>query len=509
MSFDLHEEDLRNTLFHISLEFASNKNYEEVLFAICSRIAGFVRSFTMGFGNGADAWYLFPDHHLNEIKYFRIPGNPQYNSPRLYTVRLAWPSRWQCEWFRLAELDHPTVLAVIGAAFPNSDAAVAYLESQSREGRTLTLFSLSTFRKNAGYVLVPVGQHFNEHHTLCRLLHEIQQALFHYCVAFYQADDRTYLPSLFERRSKRVATLFTDLRNSSAVFQILRIAKESHLESYLAFLKAYLQFASDLVGVSGIGRIHSFQGDGFMATFGDHFISKASSEESHAQGVCAIALFAAERLVRGFDHLYDAWRDVAMKSFDLDYNEDVRLRLGIGITYGEVRFEEFGVSRTFDEEGRLRPGILAYTAVGDHVNLASRLVGIAARDVHDVQVFERSSGASERDPQRIAPIVVSKPVAIATAAWVANRAPHYTFVALKGMGYTLPVLELWPQPLELHTEFEEATINSKKVVQVLASTTNDDFAARRIDELARGEAARVRTHVDAFRRVLLDHKSST
>jgi len=361
-----------------------------------------------------------------------------------------------------------------------------------------------------GYILLPVKWNEIDLERLLWHVHYLQRKAFEYFEAFYQATSRTYLPSFYQRRTKPVSILFCDLRNSTTVFQVLRIGGDDHIRKFLSFFKAFMHLAAEYIVSSGLGTIYGFTGDGFMATFGDHIVPARAAPELHAAGAGALALFVAERLHRGFAHLYNVWRDKGIHSFDLEHNEDVGIRLGIGLGYGSVHFDEFGTSRRETAGGAISRGLLYYNAVGDHMNVAARLCGIAHAELSAVDIVDRPASAfsgstSSQAPQRraddhllayLAPIVATKPLALAQS--LPGRLlplPVFTTVRLKGIGNRIPVQEIWPEPLDLRMRPEEASRTSRfppdRVAQVMVEATNDPFYATQVKDVGLAECETV------------------
>jgi hypothetical protein len=248
-----------------------------------------------------------------------------------------------------------------------------------------------------------------------------------------------------------------------------------------------MRLTTEYIVTKGLGSLHFFGGDGFMATFGDHLVPIPGRDENHAIGSSALALFVAERVSRGFQQLHEAWRlDSRMRSFDYKYNEDVQLRLGTGISYGEVHFDEFGVPRSRAEDDDLGSGFLTYTPVGDHVNVAARLCGIAHQEIGSIDILERPTSVVNqhpRAPEYLAPIVTTKPAALSQAA--GDRLypePVFTTVTLKGVGHRIPVLEIWPQEARDVPRFKHWD-----VARILLGAISDEFYANKVEEAGKDD----------------------
>ena len=508
--FYLHNEDLLNTVLAISREFISSKPYDEVLRGVCRRIAGFVRCYT---GPDLDVWYVFPNSQPPETKLFRF--GPSANSAQGLFNGGSWKPAWNedCYRFRNDEID--ALCDVIQSSFGSGgrEAALEYVKIHQSRGFTFAALSLCRLAKPMGHILLPAHWESIDQQRLIWHLHSLQCKTFDYFDAYYQATPRTYLPSFYQRRTKPVSILFCDLRNSTTVFQVLRIGGESHMRRFLAFLKAFMRLAAEYIVSSGLGTMYAFTGDGFMATFGDHVIPRHGFTEFHARGAGALGLFVAERLQRGFVHLYKIWRMKGLLPFDLEYNEDVDVRLGIGLGYGNVHFDEFGISRRQADDGGMGRGLLYYNAVGDHMNVAARLCGIAHTEVSAVDVVDRPSFDSNSSYgafadvldyptlNYLAPIVITKPMAL----WQAERLlpqPKFTTVRLKGVGNRIPILEIWPKSLDLRLRPEEAARSSRfspeMVVPLMQEVTDDDFYAAGVNAIGYSETEIVNRLIESL-----------
>lgn len=244
---------------------------------------------------------------------------------------------------------------------------------------------------------------------------------------------------------KRVAVLFADVRNSTPLWEIARLGGERHIHRVQALFGAWLGYAARLITVSGAGQIQRFSGDGFMATFGQD--SACNGAPHAALGAAVLAVHSAKWLVTSFARLHLHWRKhPSVKRFYFDYNEDVDVGLGVGISFGWVHFGYLGFARTQDESGLECAGQLEFTPMGDHVNTAQRLESIAGKSVRDLDLYYR--GESFADDSFLAPIVLSQTMSVylptilgKTEAQVHKRKGVARF---KGKGLMLPFLEIAP-----------------------------------------------------------------
>lgn len=148
-------------------------------------------------------------------------------------------------------------------------------------------------------------------------------------------------------REKRVAVLFCDLRDFT------RIAEHSLPYDTVFLLNRYFEMIGEAVEGSG-GVIDKFIGDGALAIFG----LKSSFQEA-----CLQALTAAVRLSDGIRALNQTFEDELEQP----------LRLAIGLHAGPAIVGEMGYGQA-----------TSLTAVGDTINTASRLEGLAKE--HDAEL---------------------------------------------------------------------------------------------------------------------------
>jgi len=140
-----------------------------------------------------------------------------------------------------------------------------------------------------------------------------------------------------ERRE--LTLLFCDIRGFTSVAETLEPVELASL------LHDFLTPMSELIVAHG-GTLDKYMGDAIMALFGAPL-----PQEDHALRACR----AAWAMTRELTQLNRGWQAQGRPA----------LRIGIGINTGPVAVGNLGSDRLFD-----------YTAVGDHVNLASRLEGL-------------------------------------------------------------------------------------------------------------------------------------
>ncbi|MFO1093471.1 MAG: adenylate/guanylate cyclase domain-containing protein [Planctomycetaceae bacterium] len=224
----------------------------------------------------------------------------------------------------------------------------------------------------------------------------------------YPIHPTTYLPSFQLEGEKATAIVFADIRNSTPFFEIARLGGESQMMRVEVLLRAWFQYSADLIAARGLGNLHRFTGDGLVATFGEYAIP--SETVGPDETGCLLALHAAKYLVTAFEEIHDEWRaHKSVSRFLREHNEDVDLRLGVGINYGNVRFSYIGrpagSAATRRGLGGNSAGHLEYCAFGDHMNTTARLADCASRYAAELDL--RSRGKRFRDDFRVAPIVCS------------------------------------------------------------------------------------------------------
>ncbi len=139
--------------------------------------------------------------------------------------------------------------------------------------------------------------------------------------------------------SKSISVLFSDIRGFTTLSEIL------HPETLVAILNEYLNPMTQIV-MNERGTLDKYIGDAIMAIFGAPL-----DVSDHPERACKAALFMLENL----ENLNLKWKD----------RDWPNISVGIGINTGEAIVGNMGTDMRFE-----------YTAIGDTVNLASRLEGL-------------------------------------------------------------------------------------------------------------------------------------
>jgi adenylate cyclase len=138
--------------------------------------------------------------------------------------------------------------------------------------------------------------------------------------------------------------MFSDIRSFTTISEGLTP------DELVGLLNDYLGEMTDII-FQRWGTLDKYIGDAVMAFWGSPF-----PQDDHATRACAAALDMGKRL----EELNTKWVAAGGKP----------LATGIGLNTGEVNVGNMGSSKRF-----------AWTVMGDHVNLASRLEG-ATKDYH-------------------------------------------------------------------------------------------------------------------------------
>jgi adenylate cyclase len=146
-------------------------------------------------------------------------------------------------------------------------------------------------------------------------------------------------PQLVQPRKTEITVMFSDVRNFTAISETL------DAQELAVLLNRYLYDMTRII-FDTKGTLDKYIGDAVMAFWGAPF-----EEEDHAVRACHTALAMMQRVAE----LREEWRTAGRPLFDI----------GIGLNTGTASVGNMG--------SQLRYG---YTAMGDAVNLSSRLEGL-------------------------------------------------------------------------------------------------------------------------------------
>ena len=153
----------------------------------------------------------------------------------------------------------------------------------------------------------------------------------------------------------RVMTIvFWDISNFSKLTEVFK----DHPELIAVFLNEYLGVAVPIIHEYG-GIIDKFIGDGILAYFG------FKEPDDDGSNGASNAIIAALRIKKEFQFFKKNWLDIWSTVTNFDTNIDIKC----GINTGSVLVGLMG-SQERDQ----------FTVIGTHVNLASRMEGIAEAD---------------------------------------------------------------------------------------------------------------------------------
>ena len=151
-------------------------------------------------------------------------------------------------------------------------------------------------------------------------------------------------PAGLSGTNREITAMFVDVRNFTS------ISESRRPEEVVELLNVFFQNMVEIVEDSG-GMVNKFLGDGLMALFGA-VEPDANVEQSHADMAVGCAMRMAERL------------DEVNQRVSLPFD----FAIGVGIHSGEAVVGSIGSQQR-----------LEYTAIGDTVNVASRIEGLTKR----------------------------------------------------------------------------------------------------------------------------------
>ena len=155
-------------------------------------------------------------------------------------------------------------------------------------------------------------------------------------------------------QSRVMTIVFWDISNFSKLTEVFK----DHPELIAVFLNEYLGLAVPIIHEYG-GIIDKFIGDGILAYFG------FTEPDVDGSIGASNAILAALKLKKAFQVFKQNWLDIWKTVNNFDINIDIKC----GVNTGSVLVGLMG-SQERDQ----------FTVIGTHVNLASRLEGIAEAD---------------------------------------------------------------------------------------------------------------------------------
>ena len=208
--------------------------------------------------------------------------------------------------------------------------AFCVLNSKNKEGFTkVDTIVLSTIGKHTGYAI-------SEDIEKAEIKRVFQRYVAPEVIeTMLQDKDKNFLKT----DKKEITILFSDLRGFTS------LSEKFPAEKVVQMLNEYLETMSQII-LQHKGTIDKFMGDGIMAVFGAPIYY-----ESHALR----AIKVASDMQKAQERLSQKW-----------LKQGIKIGLGIGISTGDVVVGNIGSQQRTD-----------YTAIGDAVNVASRLCSLA------------------------------------------------------------------------------------------------------------------------------------
>ena len=176
-------------------------------------------------------------------------------------------------------------------------------------------------------------------------------------------------------QSRVMTIVFWDISNFSKLTEIFK----DHPELIAVFLNEYLGVAVPIIHEYG-GIIDKFIGDGIMAYFGFK-----ETDDDGSIGA-SNAIIAALKIKKAFQFFKKNWLDIWSTVTNFDTNIDIKC----GINTGSVLVGLMG-SQERDQ----------FTVIGTHVNLASRMEGIAEADQIVISQYTKEKVSQKFNMQTI------------------------------------------------------------------------------------------------------------
>lgn len=151
---------------------------------------------------------------------------------------------------------------------------------------------------------------------------------------------KTDRDKIFTTKREKISVMFADIRNFTYYSDI------REPEEIIKILDDFLKSSSDII-LKNNGTVDKFMGDAIMAIFGAPYPLENTAEK---------AVLSALEIQQKIKELQSEWKSKGYPSFEV----------GIGISSGEALVGIIGPKQKIE-----------YTAIGNTVNLASRLEGLA------------------------------------------------------------------------------------------------------------------------------------
>ena len=200
------------------------------------------------------------------------------------------------------------------------------------------------------WILTVIGALWYRNETEFKEKRAIKNAFAHY-VSPVVVDELAKNPSTLKLGGRRenITVMFSDIVGFTT------LAEKLTPEDTVALLNDYLTVMTDVI-FGYHGTLDKYQGDAIMALFGAPL-----ADPAHGINACATALGMRKALVA----LHERWSGIQSLPFK---DELIRLDFRVGIATGPAIIGNVGSEKRFD-----------YTAIGDIVNLGSRLESVNKR----------------------------------------------------------------------------------------------------------------------------------
>ncbi|GHV02831.1 hypothetical protein AGMMS50229_00290 [Campylobacterota bacterium] len=235
-------------------------------------------------------------------------------------------------YFKLPLENNGKPFALVSIASTKND----YFSLKTTENLTIFLNAASTFIHNA----LLMGE-------INRINSRTRQVLARYVPEAVMNEMLTENAPVTSGETRQIATMFCDIRNFT------HISENQNANDLVCFLNEYLRVMGNKI-IAESGSIDKFIGDGIMAFFGAPINLLNASENAIRAAIAMVG---------------------ELGKISTPFLGDHQLNIGIGINFGECVVGNIG----FNER-------VAYTVIGDSVNVASRLEGLSKFYRHPIIV---------------------------------------------------------------------------------------------------------------------------